>query len=478
VDAPLPVIDEKYQLVRKLGEGGMGAVYEARHQGTGRRVAVKLLASAALEKKPEVVQRFRREAMASGAVESQYIAQVFDSGVDPKTGSPFTVMELLVGEDLAQAIKRVGPLVPDTALRVVAQACMGLRKAHEANLFLARREEGEILVKLLDFGIAKVKVEVDPQATTENASLTRTGALLGSPLYMSPEQARGRKEIDHRTDIWSLGVVLYEALTGVTPYGHLESFGELLLQICSTPPRHVQDIAPWVPAGAAAIVHNALALNADRRFGSAGDMLDAIRSALPGGVALDVSMFVPLSTDARSVVTTRLETAPSLRDPLKPSLRPPSSIGSSSSAGTSQEAVPANTVDAATAASVAPGRPVGVRNAVLALVVLGGAGFGIWSLTRSEPGPALAASLPASATAVVAPTVPVTLSVAPGLSVDTPAPPPPPANSAASSASAVESASSRPSATPPASAALPKAPHPTPAPAVPNAGKMHMEMKE
>ena len=118
----LPIIDGKYQLVRQVGEGGMGAVSEARHRGTGRRVAVKVIAAASLAKNPEIVARFQREAMASGAIESQYIAQVLDTGVDPATGSPYTVMELLSGEDLQQAIARHGALAPDTALRIVAQS--------------------------------------------------------------------------------------------------------------------------------------------------------------------------------------------------------------------------------------------------------------------------------------------------------------------------------------------------------------------
>ena len=166
---PLSTIDGKYDLLRRLGEGGMGAVYEARNRGTGRRVAVKVIAGEALAKNQEVVARFQREALASGAIESQYIAHVLDTGVDPASGSPYMVMELLSGEDLEHAIKRLGPLPPELALRVVAQACLGLQKAHEvgvvhrdikpANIFLATRDGGEIVAKILDFGIAKVKME-------------------------------------------------------------------------------------------------------------------------------------------------------------------------------------------------------------------------------------------------------------------------------------------------------------------------------
>src|SRR5258708_38405964 len=107
--------------------------------------------------------------------------------------------------------------------------------------------------------------------------------MLGSPVYMSREQARGKKDLDHRTDIWSLGIVLYEALTGTTPHGHLDTFGELIIQICSLPPRHVQELAPWVPPQVAAIVHKALSLDPNQRFASAADMFDAIRAQLPAG---------------------------------------------------------------------------------------------------------------------------------------------------------------------------------------------------
>ena len=123
----------------------MGAVYEGRHLGTARRVAVKVISTESLSKSHEVVSRFQREAMASGAIESQYIAHVLDTGIDPQTGSPYMVMELLVGEDVEQALKRIGPFSPELALRVIAQACLGLQKAHEARRRSPRHQAGEHL---------------------------------------------------------------------------------------------------------------------------------------------------------------------------------------------------------------------------------------------------------------------------------------------------------------------------------------------
>jgi serine/threonine-protein kinase len=308
------VIGGKYEVVRQLGEGGMGAVYEARHLGTGRRVAVKVIGAQALAIGAEAVQRFDREARASGAIDSEHVVQVLDSGIDDATQNPYMVMELLSGEDLQQLLRRTGPLSPDAALRVIAQACIGLHKAHlagivhrdlkSANLFLGRRDQGGVIVKLLDFGIAKVRA--DQFAASGDHGLTRTGAMLGSPLYMSPEQAKGSKDIDHRSDIWSLGVVLYEALTGAAPNANLQTIGELIIAICSEPPRPIQEVAPWVPANVAAIVHTALSADPAARYASAADMQAAIVALLPDGTALGESMLAPVTPQMRRTTAPRL----------------------------------------------------------------------------------------------------------------------------------------------------------------------------
>src|SRR5262249_48869891 len=131
---PNDVIDQKYRIVRALGEGGMGAVYEARHVGTGRRVALKVIAKDLLQQQGEALARFEREARAAGAIESLHIAQVLDTGMDARTGHPYLVMEFLSGEDLQRTLQRMGILPVEVALRVVAQACLGLQKAHEAGV--------------------------------------------------------------------------------------------------------------------------------------------------------------------------------------------------------------------------------------------------------------------------------------------------------------------------------------------------------
>ncbi|MFO0755907.1 MAG: serine/threonine-protein kinase [Byssovorax sp.] len=314
-------LDGKYNIIRLLGAGAMGSVYEGEHTATGRRVAIKVISSADLLRNEQAVTRFEREARAAGSIETQHITQVLDAGVDRQSGHPFLVMEYLSGEDLQHVLKRVGPVAPELGLRVVAQACLGLQKAHErgvvhrdikpANLFLAKRDAGELIVKLLDFGIAKVKM--DQAQDTEGAGLTQTGSLLGSPLYMSPEQARGdSKAIDHRADLWSLGVVLYELLAGQTPYHHVRALGQLILAICSEWPRHIQEVAPWVPMEVASIVHRALRHNPNERYQSAAEMFGAIRALLPQGWSISEEMIMPLQDTARGQIAAKLALTASL----------------------------------------------------------------------------------------------------------------------------------------------------------------------
>jgi serine/threonine protein kinase len=477
VDPPfssLPLVDGKYQLVRQLGQGGMGAVYEARHKGTGRRVAVKLIAGASMQRNAEVVARFQREAMASGAIESQHIAQILDTGVDPTTGSPYTVMELLSGEDLEQALARVGPLAPEVALRITAQACQGLRKAHEAsvihrdikpaNLFLVKGEEGDVVVKLLDFGIAKVKAE--QTEAPESGSLTRTGSMIGSPLYMSPEQARGKKEIDHRTDVWSLGVVLYEALAGKTPHGHIDAVGELIFQICSVPAPPVQDHAPWVPAEVAAIVHKALALDPAQRFESAREMGEAIRAQLPSGSKLSESMFVPLSHEARAVAAPKFELTSGMR------ARAHSDVGAEPDPRASRAVSGSTTMGLASAE--APPLPRSRRGLVLVSVALGMAALGALAVVRLVPSQKVTelAAAPPPPSAMVPATI-----ATPATSVVTL----PPVDTGAEAGA--PSASATPTTLPPVPV-VPRRPGPAApppptaaAPATTSTSSMHMEMK-
>lgn len=314
-------LDNRYEVTRVIGAGGMGAVYEASHTGTGRRVAVKVISTGDVTRDAGLVGRFQREAKAAGAIASQHICQVLDTGTDAGTSWPYMVMEFMEGEDVQHLVRRVGIVSPELALRIVAQACVGLAKAHgvgvvhrdikPANLFLSK-DDGRVVVKLLDFGIAKVKME--HASETGDAGLTRTGTMLGSPLYMSPEQARGMKTIDHRADIWSLGVVLYELLCGRTPYHHIEALGELIIAICSEAPQPVQEFGPWIPPEAARIVHRALRAQPGDRFQTAQEMLDAIKACLPGGFDINEEMLVGLSEIERSDIARRISITPPPHD--------------------------------------------------------------------------------------------------------------------------------------------------------------------
>ena len=328
------VIGGKYEILGKLGEGGMGAVYEARHQGTGRRVAVKEIIGDELKKDPQIIERLQREARATGAIESQHIASMLDSGIDA-LGNPFLVMELLRGEDLQQLMTRRGPLPQDVALCIAAQACIGLRRAHEAgivhrdikpaNLFLARRESTklqsrdgeEVIVKLLDFGIARVR---EGMSSTENRALTSTGLMLGTPLYMSPEQVTGPKSVDQRTDLWALGVVLYEMLTGATPHADVETLGGLLVAICSKPARPLAEVAPHVRRPVAAIVKKALEIDPANRYESADAFLGALTKELTFGISLtDEALGLrPASVRADPDARSALELAPTAAADARP----------------------------------------------------------------------------------------------------------------------------------------------------------------
>jgi serine/threonine-protein kinase len=299
-----------FRILRRLRSGGMGVVYEAQNSETGARCAVKVvtlpthpgaldpvgqdsLSDFTASAYKEAVRRFEREVRASSAVVSPHIVQVLDAGFDEKQNAPFIVMELLQGEDLQATLKERSRLPIDLAVRIAMQACAGIAKAHDAgvihrdikpgNLFLSEGEDGTLTVKILDFGIAKIKL---PDDAAPSGDLTRTGSILGSLHYMSPEQIKGAKNIDHRTDIWSLGVVIYQMLAGITPFKNAETAGETMLAICTRPPEDVREHAPEVPDDLAGIVMRALQMDPERRFASAEAMLAELEKVQTDGRAL------------------------------------------------------------------------------------------------------------------------------------------------------------------------------------------------
>jgi serine/threonine protein kinase len=267
----------KYRLERIIGEGGMGVVYEAVHQTLGQRLAVKVL-HPRLELADEVVSRFQREARAAARLESAHIARVLDVDL-LDDGTPFMVMELLEGSDLDHELETRGTLPPYEAARIIVEACAAMAEAHAhrivhrdlkpANLFLAS-VRGERVVKVLDFGISKVQSD-------ENVSMTMTQSVFGTPIYMSPEHVRSAKHVDARSDVWSLGVILYEAISGKAPFDG-DSVTALAAAISIDKPKPLGSVTKTkLPEGFEAVVMRALEKDPSQRHASATALAAALR---------------------------------------------------------------------------------------------------------------------------------------------------------------------------------------------------------
>jgi serine/threonine-protein kinase len=250
---PGTVLLNKFVIERELGRGGMGLVLAAHHVELDERVAIKVVLPDHA-KSEDVVKRFVREARAAARIKSEHVARVSDVGrLD--SGEPYMVMELLAGEDLEKLLETRGPLPIELAIDYLMQALEGIAEAHAqgvvhrdlkpANLFVTRRRNGSACVKVLDFGISKL--EGDP-----TAGMTKTQGMLGSPLYMSPEQLQSAKDVDAATDIWSLGIILYQLLTGAYPF-NAQTIGQLAAAILSMPPQKLRDARPEVPPALEAV---------------------------------------------------------------------------------------------------------------------------------------------------------------------------------------------------------------------------------
>jgi eukaryotic-like serine/threonine-protein kinase len=276
------------RLVRQLGAGGMGTVWLADHRALHTQVVVKFMA-VELATDTSSVARFSREAGAASNVKSPHVVQMLDHGVT-REGVPFIVMELLEGEDLSHRVSRLGPIPAQDVQLIVEQVCKALGRAHERgivhrdikpdNIYLCNVGGDEIFVKLLDFGIAK--------AGEGTMGATKTGALIGTPYYMSPEQSIGSKAIDFRTDIWSVGVVTFECLTGVRPFEG-DTIGALTLAIHHGPIPAPSAVNANLPPELDAWFARACARNVAERFQSAREMSDAFSAAVRNGPRLSAS---------------------------------------------------------------------------------------------------------------------------------------------------------------------------------------------
>ena len=273
------VLEGKWRLERKLGEGGMGTVYLAHDLQLDRKVAIKILASS-LAHDAELVTRFEREARLTASLEHPHIVPVY--AVGEVEGRPFIVMKKLEGRTLAAYLRESGPLRGDELMALMRQLCSGLDFIHARGFIHRDIKSGNIfighdgLATILDFGILR---------TSQNAeALTRTGMVMGTPQYMSPEQALGAKEIDHRADLYALAVLLFECLTGTLPFEAESELSLIQMQAHAAAP-DVRERAPWVPATVAEVVKRALAKRPEDRYASAGELLAALEEAHGGSGA-------------------------------------------------------------------------------------------------------------------------------------------------------------------------------------------------
>ena len=286
------VLAGKYRVERVLGEGGMGVVVAARHLQLDERVALKFMRPEALVN-AEAVARFAREAREAVKIKSEHVARVTDVGT-LENGAPYMVMEYLDGGDLSTWLEQHGRLPVEQVVEFVLQASEALAEAHAlgivhrdlkpANLFVVRRPDGAWSVKVIDFGISKMtgggSFGANPGMTKTDLSMTKTSAVMGSPQYMSPEQMRSVKDVDPRSDVWALGVVMYELVAGVTPFA-ADTFPELVLKIASDAPAPLASRAPDVPPGLERVIHKCLEKDPDRRFASIGELAVALVEFAP-----------------------------------------------------------------------------------------------------------------------------------------------------------------------------------------------------
>jgi serine/threonine-protein kinase len=284
------VIGGKYALTRVIGEGGMGMVYEATHLKLRQRVALKLLLPDLLAR-PDVVARFEREARAALSLSGEHVARVLDVDVLPD-GLPYMVMEYLEGRDLAAELAARGPLPVHEAVGYVLQACEAMTIAHRAgtvhrdlkpgNLFLAAQGEGRVVIKVIDFGISKI-------ADEDGISVTATFSALGTAPYMSPEQVRSAKNADARSDIWSLGVILHELITGKPPFEG-ENVPTVVAAIIADPPKPLRAARPDAPAGLEAAILRCLEKDRERRFADVEELAAAIAPYVDPNARFDESL--------------------------------------------------------------------------------------------------------------------------------------------------------------------------------------------
>ncbi len=274
------VLAGKYRVERVLGAGGMGMVVAAHHVGLDTKVAIKVLRPEMLDS-AEALARFAVEARASARITSEHVARVFDVGA-LDSGAPYMVMEFLDGHDLGHRLQVDGGLPVAQAVDFVLQACEAVAEAHSvgivhrdlkpSNLFCVRRPNGSLCIKVLDFGISKLSLG----GAQAGLTMTATAAVMGTPYYMSPEQMESAREVDSRTDIWSLGIILFELISGHRPFGG-QTLPEICFKIATHPAPRIRDTLPEVPPGLEAAIFRCLEKRRADRFSTIAELVTSLR---------------------------------------------------------------------------------------------------------------------------------------------------------------------------------------------------------
>jgi serine/threonine-protein kinase len=415
-DAPFQVGEEiagRYVVERAIAEGGMGIVLAARHCDLDEVVAIKFL-KPEFARNPDIIGRFAREAKACTRIKSEYVAKVLDVGVSPSRG-PFIVMEYLEGQDLSEQLVISGRLPYERAVELLLQTCEALAQAHAheiihrdikpENLFVIKGSADVPVVKVLDFGVSKAAL-AGSRIFGNEIDVSKTQTLMGTPLYMSPEQLRGQIDVDAKADVWAVGTVLYELLTGEPPFTGT-TVPEVCASVLETTPKKISDRAPEVPFELEEVIAKCLEKTPGKRYSTIAELAIALQPFGPKRARMCVERAIAAAKSANQV-------PPSLTSPI--SLAPPSNGPNSAGPPSSSMRTPPPMSIQSTSPSVSPNatspsfapppnkkKTALVGIAIGALVVIAGISFAARSLSSKDaksdtPPPPTAAAVPAPTT--------------------------------------------------------------------------------